>query len=733
MLIGVVIMYAISECLEKRQDKTHHIDKQKPLTRYFIVTPNSFCSNTKFTHSCFPFVLVSPAETNKYTSPFETILNHHVFCSSNSLRSPFVGDVYPSIDDYSSTCSISTISSMSSFHLDDNINNNSDNDSSCNKKEAEHEPERSGPISSSKRRRCSSNMDGYMPFTEITLGTSNRYDSSLGLLTRRFVQLLTECSPPQGSGELDLNVAAQILKVQKRRIYDITNVLEGIGLIEKRNKNHVAWVDRSADNPNDASMNSILSNKEQIDSIGSPPKIIKQHQAGPNVSVVSNIRREINECKAQEHQLDCYIEVVTRMLQEYTVPLPNNNSHSVGTSPINARNHLFVRKDKIKSLQKYESDTLIAVHTPSGTNLEVPNPDEGVGPGMRRFQMHLRSPDSSTLGIFLLQQGIKEDSTVDKVFKNSLENGSSHALEYGKGTSKISRTDIEGKRCGLKKKWNQELSMSPTQPAILQRFPVQQQRSQRNEDSENISNLKRPRLSNSSNDPFSFECFSSKELIGIDRHVEQKKYIQPPRFPMSQSSNLSRKTRQAQVQQNYFENSFNPRSFTTKPHIESASRSTRYSKKVINCSSSTFSEKCSTNLKPRPSHCTTSCSSISSTFGSPCMKINVGDDLERLPDCLNTKSGKKYALTSAVSTDGLIVNSHESYATMPATPHSKVDPEAFLSCASPNLRYLLNAPLHSPVVRLESSPVCTIKTLSPFTTSPNPSDRSSFFSSSCLF
>jgi E2F/DP family winged-helix DNA-binding domain len=30
-------------------------------------------------------------------------------------------------------------------------------------------------------------------------------------------------------------------QVQKRRIYDITNVLEGIGLIEKKAKNHIQW------------------------------------------------------------------------------------------------------------------------------------------------------------------------------------------------------------------------------------------------------------------------------------------------------------------------------------------------------------------------------------------------------------------------------------------------------------------------------------------------------------
>lgn len=30
-------------------------------------------------------------------------------------------------------------------------------------------------------------------------------------------------------------------QVQKRRIYDITNVLEGIGLIEKKSKNNIQW------------------------------------------------------------------------------------------------------------------------------------------------------------------------------------------------------------------------------------------------------------------------------------------------------------------------------------------------------------------------------------------------------------------------------------------------------------------------------------------------------------
>lgn len=45
---------------------------------------------------------------------------------------------------------------------------------------------------------------------------------------------------------VDLNKTAEKLQVSKRRIYDITNVLEGIGYIEKM-KNNVQWVGGNKD------------------------------------------------------------------------------------------------------------------------------------------------------------------------------------------------------------------------------------------------------------------------------------------------------------------------------------------------------------------------------------------------------------------------------------------------------------------------------------------------------
>lgn len=74
-------------------------------------------------------------------------------------------------------------------------------------------------------------------FIGVQLSTCSllKANSSLGLLTKKFMALLNATS----TDTLDLNEAALVLHVQKRRIYDITNVLEGIGLVTKISKNKV--------------------------------------------------------------------------------------------------------------------------------------------------------------------------------------------------------------------------------------------------------------------------------------------------------------------------------------------------------------------------------------------------------------------------------------------------------------------------------------------------------------
>uniref|UniRef100_A0A8C4X240 E2F/DP family winged-helix DNA-binding domain-containing protein n=1 Tax=Eptatretus burgeri TaxID=7764 RepID=A0A8C4X240_EPTBU len=80
-------------------------------------------------------------------------------------------------------------------------------------------------------------VEKYAVNPELSLANRCRYDSSLGLITQRFLSLMQR-SP---DGSIELNNAAKILGVQKRRMYDITNVLQGIQIVTKKFKNTVMW------------------------------------------------------------------------------------------------------------------------------------------------------------------------------------------------------------------------------------------------------------------------------------------------------------------------------------------------------------------------------------------------------------------------------------------------------------------------------------------------------------
>lgn len=83
--------------------------------------------------------------------------------------------------------------------------------------------------------------------TTVYILGRGRQDNSLSVLTKKFVELIKE-SPDH---TLDLNNAVTRLKVQKRRIYDITNVLEGIGYVEKTQKNTIRWMGESNEQDNE--------------------------------------------------------------------------------------------------------------------------------------------------------------------------------------------------------------------------------------------------------------------------------------------------------------------------------------------------------------------------------------------------------------------------------------------------------------------------------------------------
>ncbi|CAA2968175.1 transcription factor E2FB-like [Olea europaea subsp. europaea] len=203
-----------------------------------------------------------------------------------------------------------------------------------------------------------------IPVTNIGSSSGNnltplgpcRYDSSLGLLTKKFINLIKHAE----DGILDLNKAADTLEVQKRRIYDITNVLEGIGLIEKKLKNRIQWKGADVSRPGevDASLNSL--------------------------------QAEVENLNMEEHKFDKRIREMQEKLRSFS------------EDEINQK-WLFVTEEDIKSLPCFQNETLIAIKAPHGTTLEVPYPDEAVDYPQRRYRIVLRST-MGPIDVYLVSQ-----------------------------------------------------------------------------------------------------------------------------------------------------------------------------------------------------------------------------------------------------------------------------------------------------------------------------------------
>ncbi|ELQ76130.1 Transcription factor E2F/dimerization partner (TDP) [Trachipleistophora hominis] len=68
--------------------------------------------------------------------------------------------------------------------------------------------------------------------------SSSRLENSLFVLTKKFFIYLKQVYPRA----IDTNDLSHYLCVSKRRVYDITNILEGLGLLRKRSVNSLEWI-----------------------------------------------------------------------------------------------------------------------------------------------------------------------------------------------------------------------------------------------------------------------------------------------------------------------------------------------------------------------------------------------------------------------------------------------------------------------------------------------------------
>merc|ERR1712131_464474 len=148
-------------------------------------------------------------------------------------------------------------------------------------------------------------------------------DTSLGATAKRFVALMTGAIDQT----IELNDAAKRLNAPKRRIYDVTNVLEGIGLVAKKEKNRFEWVGGD------------------VDSTG---------QVEPDEAELQSLRQ-------WEKELSQAIEQQERQIRYMT-----ENSDGLG----------YVTCKDIRSI--FNNKMVLCIKAPPDTKLQIPEPTEGI-------------------------------------------------------------------------------------------------------------------------------------------------------------------------------------------------------------------------------------------------------------------------------------------------------------------------------------------------------------------
>nr|XP_060631537.1 transcription factor E2F5 [Anolis sagrei ordinatus] len=243
--------------------------------------------------------------------------------------------------------------------------------------------------------------------------SSRRQEKSLGLLTAKFVSLLQEAK----DGVLDLKAAADTLAVrQKRRIYDITNVLEGIDLIEKKSKNSIQWKGVGAG----------CNTKEIVDRL-------------------RYLEAEIQDLELKEKELDqqkIWLQQSIKNVKE-----DSDNKH-----------FSYITHEDICDC--FNGDTLLAIQAPSGTQLEVPVPQVG----QKKYQINLKS-NSGPIHVLLINK--ESSSSKPVVFPVPPPDDLLHLPSQSTIPLTPSKMDAEPQTLQESGTPNQELSLSQTPVADM--------------------------------------------------------------------------------------------------------------------------------------------------------------------------------------------------------------------------------------------------------------------------
>ncbi|EJW05116.1 hypothetical protein EDEG_00786 [Edhazardia aedis USNM 41457] len=189
---------------------------------------------------------------------------------------------------------------------------------------------------------------------------SSRNDSSLYVLTIKLLEMING----NMQKTIDLNYASETLKVHKRRLYDVTNILEGLQLVERVTTNTFRWI---GDDPtyiideynfNVSVLNEELSEKEN-GLINIPIKKKHKNAASENFKASCELI-EMERLKEKEKKLD---DEINKLYAELNL---------LSTDP-SIKDFLYINYQDLISLESLKSQTSFAVKAPHDAYFEMSN------------------------------------------------------------------------------------------------------------------------------------------------------------------------------------------------------------------------------------------------------------------------------------------------------------------------------------------------------------------------
>jgi hypothetical protein len=230
-------------------------------------------------------------------------------------------------------------------------------------------------------------------------------ENSLGQLTKNFINYIKTT----GKKSININDLVNELSVKKRRIYDITNVLQGIGFLQKSGKNEIIWT-KTINNKSKSKKKSSNSKKvNQSNKQKSNVEILEQEKFKLDTEI-NSFKDEFNSI-AKKEEFPKYGYVTKNDLKELSI---NDNLNLVlikaskGTAmSILNKNDIKMANDKAKRMIE---------------NGEMNNKDSLINILKKSNQLSFNCPDNSGLTIYKIRNGeiteIRENVNNSGIYNN---------------------------------------------------------------------------------------------------------------------------------------------------------------------------------------------------------------------------------------------------------------------------------------------------------------------------